>query len=157
MIEQGDMVVYRCRGMYRVEKIGKLDFSGVDKKKDYFTLRSVENPKETVYVPAEEDKVRKPVTREQAMDLMSEVQEEEELWVPNERLREQTYKQCMASGDCRDWIRVLKTLYGRAKRRGTITTVDRKYQEIAEKALYSEFSYVLGMSENELREHVKNA
>ena len=157
MIEQGDMVVYRNRGIYRVERIGKLDFSGIDKKKDYFTLQSMDNPRETVYVPAADEKVRKPVTKEQAMELISETEEEEAFWVPNERMREQNYKQCMASGSCREWIRILKTLYGRAKRKGTITTVDRKYLEMAEKALYSEFSYVLGISEKELRESVKNA
>lgn len=155
MIEQGDMVVYRNRGMFRVERIGKLDFSGVDRKKDYFTLKSVENPRETVYIPAEETNVRKPIDRDTAMELIQGIDGTETIWVPNERMREQEYKKCIASGDCKDWIRILKTLYGRAKKRGSMPAMDKKYQEMAERALYSEFSFALHMSEREVKDFVK--
>ena len=155
MIGEGDMVVYRNRGMFRVERIGKLDFSGVDKKKDYFTLKSVENPRETVYIPAEEKNVRRPIGREAAMDLIQGIDEAETVWVPNERMREQEYKKCIASGECKDWIRILKTLYGRAKKRGSMTTMDKKYQELAERALYSEFAFALHIPEREVKEYVK--
>ena len=115
MIEQGDMVIYRNRGMYRVERIGKLDFGGVDKKKEYFTLSSMENPKETAYVPVEGTTIRKPISQEQAQGLIDTVDDIETIWVQNERLREQEYKKCVASGNCRDWIRILKTLYSGIK------------------------------------------
>ena len=54
MLQQGEMVVYKCRGMFQVKKVGKLDFSYIDRKKEYYTLHSVEDEKETVYVPAED-------------------------------------------------------------------------------------------------------
>ena len=156
MIEQGDLVVYRNRGMYRVERIGKLDFGGVDKKKDYLTLKSLENPKETVYIPAEETHVRKPIPREQAKELMDELDHVEMIWVPNERLREQEYKKCMASGDCGEWMRILKTLYQRGKKRGSMTSMDKKYQDMAERALFSEFSFVLQIPEKDMKNYFKD-
>lgn len=155
MVEQGDMVVYRNRGMFRVERVGKLDFAGADHKKDYLTLKSMENPRETVYIPAENRNVRRPIDRETAMELIRNLDKTETLWVPNERMREQEYKKCISSGDCRDWLRILKTLYGRAKSRGSMTVMDRKYQELAERALYSEFSFVLCMSGQQVKECLK--
>ena len=53
MLKQGEMIVYKCRGMFQVKEVGKLNFSYIDRKKDYYTLHSVEDDKETVYVPAD--------------------------------------------------------------------------------------------------------
>ena len=35
MLSRGDAVVYKCRGLYKVEDIGTLDFPSVDSKKQY--------------------------------------------------------------------------------------------------------------------------
>ena len=43
MLSRGDAVVYKCRGLYKVEDIGTLDFSFVDNSKQYYTLQSVED------------------------------------------------------------------------------------------------------------------
>ena len=50
MLQQGEMVVYKCRGMFQVKKVGKLDFSYIDRKKEYYTLHSVEDEKETKWL-----------------------------------------------------------------------------------------------------------
>ena len=42
MLSRGDAVVYKCRGLYKEEEIGNLDFSFVDNEKQYYTLRYVE-------------------------------------------------------------------------------------------------------------------
>ena len=41
MLKQGEMIVYKCRGMFQVKEVGKLNFSYIDRKKDYYTLHSV--------------------------------------------------------------------------------------------------------------------
>lgn len=43
-----------------------------------------------------------------------------------------------------------RTLYTRTKRRGSMTSMDKKYQMLLEHALYSEMQYVLGISAAEL-------
>ena len=50
MLSRGDAVVYKCRGVYKVEEVGKLDFSFVDGKKDYYTLQSIDNQRDKAYV-----------------------------------------------------------------------------------------------------------
>ena len=37
MLSRGDAVVYKCRGLYKVEDVGTLDFSFVDNSKVQFT------------------------------------------------------------------------------------------------------------------------
>lgn len=147
MLQQGEMVVYKCRGMFQVENVGKLDFSYIDRKKEYYTLHSVEDEKETVYVPAEEDSeaLRRPMNREEALELIEGAGNAEILWVPNEKLREQEYRHCIATYEPKEWIRILKTLYQRTKKRGSITSMDKKYQQVTERALYSEIAYALGV------------
>lgn len=151
MLQQGEMVVYKCRGMFQVKKIGKLDFSYIDRKKEYYTLHSVEDEKETVYVPAEDSEaIRRPMNKEEALKLIQEAADAEVLWVPNEKLREQEYRQCISSYEPKEWIRILKTLYQRTKKRGSVTSMDKKYQQVTERALYSELAYALGIPISEV-------
>lgn len=71
MLSRGDAVVYKCRGMYKVEEIGTLDFSFADSKKKYYTLQSIENAKDKAYVPTDDEKnIRRPVSFEEAKHLL---------------------------------------------------------------------------------------
>ncbi|NCB93960.1 MAG: CarD-like/TRCF domain protein [Clostridia bacterium] len=147
MLNQGEMIVYKSRGVYEVEKVGRLNFSYIDRKKEYYTLHSVEDEKEMVYVPASENEaIRKPMTKDEALQLITEVREAEILWIPNEKMREQEYRHCISSYEPKEWIRILKTLYQRTRKRGSVTSMDKKYQQVAERALYSELAYALGVS-----------
>ena len=126
----------------------------------YYTLQSVEDARDRVYVPADDKThIRRPVSREEALDLIGRMQDIETLHVKNEKLREQEYKECISGYSPEDWVKVLKTAYSRTKSRGSITSVDKKYQMILEHALFSEFSYALGMPRGQvpgfIAEHVK--
>ena len=146
MLDRGDAVVYKCRGLYKVEEIGTLDFLYTNKGKMYYTLQSVEDAGDRVYVPTDDDThIRRPVSRDEALDLIGRMPDIETLHVKNEKLREQEYKECISGYSPEDWVRVLKTAYARTKSRGSITSVDKKYQMMLEHALFSEFSYALGM------------
>ena len=145
MLSRGDAVVYKCRGMYKVEEIGTLDFSFADSKKKYYTLQSIENAKDKAYVPTDDEKnIRRPVSFEEAKHLLDCVDKIEVLSVKNEKFREQEYKDCISDFKPENWVRVLRTLYTRTKRRGSMTSMDKKYQMLLEHALYSEMQYLVG-------------
>ena len=151
MLSRGDAVVYKCRGMYKVEEIGTLDFSFADSKKKYYTLQSIENAKDKAYVPTDDEKnIRRPVSFEEAKHLLDCVDKIEVLSVKNEKFREQEYKDCISDFKPENWVRVLRTLYTRTKRRGSMTSMDKKFQMLLAYALYSEMQYVLGISAAEL-------
>ena len=155
MLSRGEAVVYKCRGMYKVEDIGTLNFSFADRKKKYYTLQSMEDSRDRAYVPTDvESNIRRPVSREEAMDLISRMPDIEVLRVKNEKFREQEYKNCIADFCPENWIKVLKTLYKRTQNRGSITSMDKKYQMLLEHALYSEFSFALGIPANRMTQFI---
>lgn len=155
MLSRGDAVVYKCRGLYKVEDIGTLDFSFVDNNKQYYTLQSVEDAGDKAYVPAEDEtNIRRPVSRDEAMDLIRRMPDIEVLHVKNEKFREQEYKNCIADFCPENWVKVLKTTYRRTKSRGSVTSLDRKYQMLLEHALYSEFSFALGIPAAEIEDFI---
>ena len=118
MLNRGDAVVYKCRGLYKVEDIGTLDFSFADRQKKYYTLQSVEDERDRAYVPTDdESNIRKPVSREEALNLIDRIADIEVLKVKNEKLREQEYRDCIADYCPENWVKVLKTTYNRTKRR----------------------------------------
>ena len=158
MLSRGDAVVYKCRGVYKVEEVGKLDFSFVDGKKDYYTLQSIDNQRDKAYVPIDDDKnIRRPVSEQKAKELLDNLAEVGILNVKNEKYREQEYKDCIASFCPETWVKVLKTLYSRTKRRGSMTSMDKKYQMLLEHALSSEMNYVLGIPVGEMTELIKKS
>ena len=62
MHNQGDAVGYKCKGVYRIEDVGTLDFTFADRKKKYYTLQSVGNAKDRAYVPIDDEtNIRKPI------------------------------------------------------------------------------------------------
>ena len=151
MHNQGDAVVYKCKGVYRMEDVGTLDFTFADRKKKYYTLQSVGNAKERAYVPIDDAaNIRKPIEREAVLGLIKRLDDIEILWVRSEKTREQEYKDCISDYVPENWIRVLKTLYRRTEHRGGVTSMDKKYQQMLEHALYSEFSYALGIPESKV-------
>ncbi|MCI8836248.1 MAG: CarD-like/TRCF domain protein [Ruminococcus sp.] len=155
MIRQGDAVVYKWKGVYKVEKVGTLDFTFADRKKQYYTLQSVVNEKDRAYVPIDDEKnIRKPIEQKAIFELIDRMDDIEILWVQNEKLREREYKDCISGHLPESWIRVLKTLYERTVRRGSITSMDKRYQQLLEHALYSEFSYVLGIPESKVGDFI---
>lgn len=157
MHSQGDAVVYKCKGVYKIEDVGTLDFTFADRKKKYYTLQSVVNEKDRAYVPIDDEyNIRKPLEKDAIFGLIQKIDDIDILWVQNEKLREKEYKDCISGYMPEDWIRVLKTLYKRTRHRGSITSMDKKYQQLLEHALYSEFSYVLGIPESKVESFIWN-
>lgn len=151
MLKRGDVVVYKCKGMYEVQEVGTLNFSFVDRKKQYYTLQSMDNESDKVYSPVDDNSyIRRPMTKEEAMELVEKVDTIDTLWVANEKMREQEYKKCIATYDPENWVQVLKTLYSRTKKRGSITSMDKKYKQLLEHVFYGELAYVLGIPANKV-------
>ena len=152
----GEVVVYKCKGMYKVEDVGTLNFGFVDRRKKYYTLQSMEDSRERAYVPTEDkENIRKPVSRDEAIELIHELDEIEVLWIQNEKLREREYKDCISGYSPKDRVRVLKTLHKRTISRGSITSMDKKYQQMIEHALYSELGYALGIPQNKVEHFIQ--
>ena len=76
----------------------------------------------------------------------------------NEKLREAQYKECMKSCDCKEWIKIIKTLYLRKRARSAqgkrITSTDEKYLRMAEDYLYTELEIPLGIPKARMEAYI---
>ena len=80
------------------------------------------------------------------------------LFRSNEKLSEQTYRECLRTGSCEEWVRILKTICLRKEKRlkagRKVTAVDAKYFRMAEDSLYGELAVALDMNRKELEEYI---
>ncbi len=160
MFKVGEFIVYGHNGICKVEDITCLDMSGADKDRLYYVLNPVNSRGGKVYSPVDSNKIqtRRMLTEQEANDLIDEIPEIEQLWVTNDKQREEQYKEAVKGCDCRQWIRIIKTLNLRKKERlaqgKKVTAIDEHYLKLAENQLYGELSVALGKKKGEMEEFI---
>ena len=162
MFKAGDFVVYGSNGVCRVQKVGTLDSPGVPKDRLYYTLIPCYIKGSTIFTPVDNQKViiRLVLTREEALQLIDEISCIDMLWIGDEKKRELQYKEAFRSCDCRELVKIIKTIYLRKQSRiaegKKVTTQDDKYFHMAEDALYGELAVALGFTREETKKFVIN-
>lgn len=160
MFEKGEFVVYGSNGVCEVKDITTINMKDAPKDRLYYILSPRYRKESKIFTPVDNEKtvMRAVLTKEEADELINSIPDIEELWVSNDKLREEKYKETMRSCDCRDWIKIIKTLYLRKQERiaqGKKTTaMDERYLRQAEENLYSELSLVLDMPKEEMEGYI---
>ncbi len=153
-------IIYGNHGVCKVENIGTVSLPMVDKNKIYYTLRPIYKNDAVVYAPVENPKsvIRAILTREEAEALIEEIPKLESVWIPNEKEREAQYKAALKTCDCRELIRIIKTLYERKMDRirdgKKVTVVDERYFRQAEEQLYGELAFIMEMQRNQMSDYL---
>lgn len=161
MFQVGDVIVSSNNGVCRIEAVGKLNFGGMDKNRDYYTLIPLFESGSTVFVPVDSDKIslRLAITKDDALRLIKEMKELEPIWIQDEKSRESQYKEVLRSCDCTRLIQIIKTIYIRKQKRlgdgKKVTAVDERYFNLAENKLYGEIALALDMTKDEVKEYIK--
>lgn len=160
MFEIGEHVVCGSKGVCVVENITTLDISGVDKKRKYYILKPKYQAGSTVYVPVDSPKesMRRVLSREEAKQLIDAIPGLPLIDITNDKLSEQTYKECMRTNRCEEWVRIIKTIYLRNQKRiqagRKVTAVDAKYFRLAEESLYGELAVALGLNREDVEVYI---
>lgn len=97
MFKIGDYVVNAKNGVCKIEDIQEMNISG--KNKEYYLLIPQGERRAKVYIPVDtaSQRVRLAMDREQALNLIREMKEIEELSIQDERDRESIYKDILNS------------------------------------------------------------
>ena len=113
MFKVGDYVVYGNTGVCKIEDIGPLSIGSSDK--EYYTLVPVYGRNSKLYTAVDSDKVviRPIMTKQESDALINEMEEIDALRIGDEKRREEIYKETMRTCDCKEWVRIIKTLYSR--------------------------------------------
>ncbi len=160
MYQKGEFIIYGSKGVCEITDISTINISGIQKDRLYYILCPMNDRDGKVFTPVDSEKtvMRRILTREEANELIAGIPEVEHLWVSDERQREQNYRRAIASCDCRDLIKVIKTLWTRNQQRlaqGKKTTaMDKKYFKIAEENLYSELALSLQIDPQQVRDYI---
>lgn len=160
MFDIGQQIVYGTTGVCIVNKIGPLDSASGTGDRIYYTLLPFYSKESTIYTPVDNQKIvmRPILTKEEAESLIEEIPRIEKLWITDEKQREQNYKDALAKVDCRELIRVIKTIYPRKQERlaagKKVTANDERYFNMAEDFLYKELAISLEMELDEVADYV---
>lgn len=161
MFKVGEYVVHGRNGVCLVDDITHMDISGVDKNQLYYTLVPMKSMDSKIFYPVDSNRVlmRAVVSKEEAEQIVSEIENIEPMWIDNDRQREAKYKEVIDTCDCRNLICIIKTLYERTKEREAqgkkMTYVDEKYFREARETLYQEFAIALGIDKLEVEAYIK--
>ena len=162
MFSIGDRIIYGSSGVCDIIDISTVNIDGIPKDKLYYILCPYGKNESYIYAPVENCRVimRKVLTHAEATALLDEIPALEPLEAGTDRQREQLYRECLKSCDCRRLICIIKTLWLRNQSRlGTgkrISSLDDRYFKLAEEALYGELAIALGMEKSDVGPYIES-
>lgn len=148
MFQKGNFVINTSNGICEIQDVLTMNMSGT--AKDYYLLVPIDEPSAKVYIPVDlaENRIRLVITKEEALEIIKGIPAIDAVWIENEKEREKTYKDALASRDTTRLISIIKTLYLRKKERSDAgkknTAVDERYFKLAENQLHAELAFALG-------------
>ena len=155
MFKVGDYVVKQNTGICKIEDIVFMSLTGEEKQR-YYMLIPIDDQGAKLYVNVGADRTRlRPImTKEESEDFIKKIADIEAIWVPNDKIREQQYKEAFKTNEPESLVAIIKNLHKRTQLRiaqgKKITSTDEKYFKNAEKALYSELAFSLGVEQKDV-------
>lgn len=151
MFEKGDFIVYGHTGICQVMDVTTVEMDGISKDRLYYILKPEGEAGGKIFTPVDNTRLvlRRMLTKGEAEDLIQIIPDIEPIEAGDDKRREEQYKECIKSCDCRNLVRIIKTIYLRKKNRMAqgkkVTATDERYLKMAEESLYSELSALLGV------------
>ena len=156
----GDLIVYGNAGVCRVVEIGKPPLKGIPDGQDYYTRAPYYAEKSVIFTPCDNEKVvmRPIVSKAEADELISRIPDIGFLGIPDEKKREECYKETIRTCDPHKFVSIIKTIYARKQQRISegkkVTASDEKYFQMAEDKLYGELAIALEIERTEVKDYI---
>ncbi|ABX43025.1 CarD family transcriptional regulator [Lachnoclostridium phytofermentans] len=160
MFQVGDYIIYGMNGVCVVENIGEIETKVVPKDRLYYTLRPYYSDRSTIFTPTDNLKVkmRSILTKDEAVSILNNIHNIDCSWDIDEKIREMEYKEAIRQCDCKQLLKIVKSLYFSRKAKladgKKVPARDEKYYHMAEDSLYGELAVSLGLEIEETKELV---
>lgn len=162
MFQKGDYVYYASGGVCHVEDLMYAPLEGMPKDRLYYVMRSLHDSSGVIYLPTDCDAVflRGLISKEEAEKLLTEIAELPPIDAPDAKTLRERYVAAMRKHDPREWVRVIKTVYLRARRLAQVSRTqrlsetERSYADDAKRFLYSELSLSLNVPAAEMENYI---
>lgn len=162
MLQVGSQVVYGIHGVCRIVDV---EIRRVDRKKvEYFVLEPVDQPGTRYYVPTQNQvalsKMRSLLSKDELEALLTSEDTRKDIWISDENLRKQKYREIINNGDRASLICMIRCL--RQHRENQLAAgrkfhlSDENFLRDAQKILSSEFSLVLGIPQPEVAAYIES-
>ena len=151
MIKANSTIVYGSQ-VCKVSEIKKMTFGKTERQ--YYVLNPVYDEKNVIYVPVDNqaltEKMKEILSAQELYELINNMPENESVWIEDDKLRAETYKNILNSGSREEIIKIIKTLYERKENVKKLHSSDEIIFARAEKAIYDEFALVLDIKREEV-------
>ena len=160
MFSVGDYVVHRNSGICKVKAIAPLPMEGGMEDTEYYFLIPVHGKGSEIFSPANDrnDNLRKVLSEKEAQELLHNIPELTDEPIESDKQREARYRDAIRSCDCRELVKILKTLYARRQKRFSegkkSTASEERYFKQAEENLCNELAFVLGKEREQMRQEL---
>ena len=160
MLKQKDVVIYGNSGICRIIDIREEDFMG--KKKTYYILKPLYEDKTTIHVPTFNErlasKMKPTLKKAELLSLINSLNEIESVWIDNDKLRHEKYREGLDNGDRNAIVSIIKALTLRrdelSKNGKKLRFTDEQCLNDAERIFEGECAYVLGIERNEVQNFI---
>ena len=163
MYSIGENVVYGASGVMSVVDIREETIADVSRR--YYVLKAPRDSKGSLtFVPVDNEKLtsamRPLLSKGEVLAIIKDIASIAEAeWIQDSRRRQDGFKRVIESGDHRAIIAMIKSIYSSGIRREEEGKknylVDEAAMQKAEHVLYSEFSLVLGIPEEEVADFIR--
>lgn len=159
MFEKGQTVLYGQTGVCTVEDIAEKELVR-NQKRLYYVLKPYFQQNNTIYAPADSDKVfiRPVMTAPQADELILKIPEIKAK-IKNAEITQEECRTALSSHSCDDLVRLTAKIYEKKKsaqaEKKKLGFSDEKYLHLAEELLFGELSVALGIPRDSVQDYIK--
>jgi CarD family transcriptional regulator len=160
MLNIGECVIYGSHGLCKVRDILVPSFLERGKEKQYYMMISAVDAGSVLYVPVDgaEDTIREVMSADYAEGLMDEIEEIEEVELPEGKKAEATILEIIKRNVADEMMGLVKSLRKikaiREAEGKKFATLNEKYLNIAEKLLYTEMAFSLQTEKDDIKRRV---
>ncbi|MBO4873675.1 MAG: transcriptional regulator [Lachnospiraceae bacterium] len=161
MIAAGDVVHYSLDGVCEVSGIVEKKLG--EQLRRFYQLHPLYRKNSVIYLPTDNEmllsRVRPVLTKEEVLTAISEINEVDSVWIDADAARKEVFQQIIRSGEHRQLISLVKTLYERKavmqEDGRKLRSADSSFLKDAERLINEEFAYVLGIDPGDVPNYIK--
>ena len=160
MYKINDYVVYGLTGVCQITDIQKDSID--DEEKEYYVLTPVFSENMTIKTPVDNvnAKMRKVITKNEALSLIAAMPDQETAWITDNRERSEAFKTALKTGKSEELVKLVKTIYLEKEEMATIgkklSKSDEEVLKAAEKQLNEEIAIALEIPLDKVTEYIIN-
>ena len=160
----GEYVSYGINGMCNIEDIRPMQLSQSVEKMMYYILRPESNPKSTIFVPVNNQKLvskmREPMTKDEINAMLVRMKDRTLEWDKDVRFRTESFHEILNNGVNQDLILMIRCLH---RKRQELVQLGKKLPardsntlKTAERLVEEEFAHVLHIKCEEVSDYIRD-